>query len=102
MRSCGGWKPPAARARWCRRRAKTNPLRFRRAPRHCRLRPRPRCPRARRPAERRVVASTLESFHKSLDKGELAPVYLIAAEEPLLLQEACDALRARARALGFA
>jgi DNA polymerase-3 subunit delta len=48
------------------------------------------------------VASTLESFHKSLDKGELAPVYLIAAEEPLLLQEACDALRARARALGFA
>ncbi|HEX6612893.1 MAG TPA: DNA polymerase III subunit delta [Rhodanobacteraceae bacterium] len=48
------------------------------------------------------MASTLESFHKSLDKGELAPVYLIAGEEPLLLQEACDALRARARALGFA
>ncbi|HET6913664.1 MAG TPA: DNA polymerase III subunit delta [Rhodanobacteraceae bacterium] len=48
------------------------------------------------------MASTLENFHKALGKGELAPVYLIASEEPLLLQEACDALRARARALGFA
>ncbi|HET6905406.1 MAG TPA: DNA polymerase III subunit delta, partial [Rhodanobacteraceae bacterium] len=48
------------------------------------------------------MASTLESFYKSLGKGELAPVYLIAGDEPLLLQEACDALRARARALGFA
>jgi len=48
------------------------------------------------------MASTLEQFYKSLDKGELAPVYLIAGEEPLLLQEAGDALRARARALGFA
>ncbi|HXS73345.1 MAG TPA: DNA polymerase III subunit delta [Rhodanobacteraceae bacterium] len=48
------------------------------------------------------MASTLESFHKSLDKGELAAVYLLAGEDPLLLQEAGDALRARARALGFA
>src|SRR5690348_2772680 len=48
------------------------------------------------------MASTLESLHNSLDKGELAPVYLITGEEPLLLQEACDALRARARELGFA
>ena len=47
------------------------------------------------------MASTLEQFHRSLHKGELAPVYLIAGEEPLLLQEAGDALRARARALGF-
>lgn len=48
------------------------------------------------------MASTLESFHKSLGKSELAPVYLLAGEEPLLLQEAGDALRQRARALGFA
>ncbi|HET9835039.1 MAG TPA: DNA polymerase III subunit delta [Rhodanobacteraceae bacterium] len=48
------------------------------------------------------MASTLESFHKSLGKGELSPVYLIAGEDPLLSQEACDALRARARGLGFA
>ncbi|HEY3520447.1 MAG TPA: DNA polymerase III subunit delta, partial [Rhodanobacteraceae bacterium] len=47
------------------------------------------------------MAVTLEGFHKSLGKGELAPVYLIASEEPLLLQETADALRARARALGF-
>jgi DNA polymerase-3 subunit delta len=48
------------------------------------------------------MPTTLESFHKSLGKGELAPVYLIAGDEPLLSQEACDALRTRARALGFA
>lgn len=48
------------------------------------------------------MASTLEGFHKSLGKSELAPVYLLAGEEPLLLQEAGDALRVRARALGFA
>src|SRR5581483_10852322 len=47
------------------------------------------------------MAVTLEGFHKSLGKGELAPVYLIAGEEPLRSQEAADALRARARALGF-
>ncbi len=32
----------------------------------------------------------------------LAPVYLIAGEEPLLLQEALDAIRAAARAKGYA
>lgn len=37
-----------------------------------------------------------------LTQPALAPVYLLAAEEPLQLQEAGDALRARARALGFA
>jgi DNA polymerase-3 subunit delta len=34
-------------------------------------------------------------------KGGLATAYLLAGEEPLLLQEAADALRARARAGGF-
>lgn len=48
------------------------------------------------------MPTTLESFHESLDKGELGNVYLLAGEEPLLLQEAGDALRARARVLGFA
>ena len=47
------------------------------------------------------MAVTLEAFHKSLGGSELAPVWLIAGEEPLLLQEAADALRARARVLGF-
>lgn len=36
-----------------------------------------------------------------LAQPRLAPVYLLAAEEPLQLQEAGDALRARARALGY-
>ena len=47
------------------------------------------------------MSISLEGFHKSLTTGELAPVYLLAGEEPLLLQEAADALRARARAVGF-
>lgn len=47
------------------------------------------------------MPTTLDSFHKSLAKGELAQVYLLAAEEPLLLQEAADALRARVRSSGF-
>lgn len=33
--------------------------------------------------------------------GELAPVYLIIGDEPLLIQEAADAVRARARSAGF-
>jgi DNA polymerase-3 subunit delta len=33
--------------------------------------------------------------------GRLAPVYLVSSDEPLLLQEACDAIRAAARAQGF-
>jgi len=47
------------------------------------------------------MARELENFLGSLARGELAPVYLLAGEEPLQLQEAADALRARARALGF-
>ncbi len=34
-------------------------------------------------------------------KSGLAPVYLLAGEEPLLLQEAADAIRAKARAEGY-
>jgi len=48
------------------------------------------------------VADALEGFLQTLAKGELAPVYLLASDEPLQLQEAGDALRARARALGYA
>ncbi|MGN6789778.1 MAG: DNA polymerase III subunit delta [Rhodanobacteraceae bacterium] len=48
------------------------------------------------------MADALEDFLKTLAKSELAPVYLLASDEPLQLQEAGDALRARARALGFA
>lgn len=33
--------------------------------------------------------------------GTLAPVYLVSGDEPLLLQEACDAIRAAARARGY-
>ncbi|MGH8191102.1 MAG: DNA polymerase III subunit delta [Rhodanobacteraceae bacterium] len=47
------------------------------------------------------MAGDLEAFLGSLDKRDLAPVYLLGGEEPLQLQEAGDALRARARALGF-
>lgn len=47
------------------------------------------------------MAGEFEAFVTSLAHGSLAPVYLLAGDEPLLLQEAGDALRARARALGF-
>lgn len=47
------------------------------------------------------MAGEFEGFIKTLAKGELAPVYLLASDEPLQLQEAGDALRARARALGY-
>lgn len=47
------------------------------------------------------MADAFEDFLKTLAKGELAPVYLLGGEEPLQLQEAGDALRARARELGF-
>lgn len=33
--------------------------------------------------------------------GTLAPLYLVSGDEPLLAQEACDAIRAAARARGF-
>lgn len=42
----------------------------------------------------------VEQFPRHL-RGELAPVYLVAGEEPLLIEEALGALRARARELGF-
>lgn len=47
------------------------------------------------------MAGEFEGFLKRLAQGDLAPVYLLAGDEPLQLQEAGDALRARARALGY-
>lgn len=47
------------------------------------------------------MAGELDTFLRSLAKGDLAPVYLFGGEEPLQLQEAADAVRARARELGF-
>lgn len=41
-------------------------------------------------------------FEQALRGDVLAPVWLIASSEPLLLLEAADALRARAKALGYA
>lgn len=41
-------------------------------------------------------------FEQRLATGELAPVWLFASSEPLLLLEAADGLRHRAKALGFA
>lgn len=47
------------------------------------------------------MASTLEQFHRHLASASaLHPVYLLASTEPLLMLEAADALRQRARALG--
>jgi len=47
------------------------------------------------------MSSTLSQFNKQLSGAGLKPVYLIAGEEHLLVIEAADALRARARALGY-
>jgi len=47
------------------------------------------------------VPQNLAALRKQLSAGELAPVYLLAGEEHLLLLEAADALRARAKALGY-
>jgi len=47
------------------------------------------------------MSLTLPQLHKQLGSGELKPVYLLAGEEHLLLLEAADALRARARELGY-
>lgn len=41
-------------------------------------------------------------FEQQLASGALAPVYLLASQEPLLLLEAADALRNKARELGYA
>jgi DNA polymerase-3 subunit delta len=47
------------------------------------------------------VSASLAAFHKQIAAGELKPAYLIAGDEHLLVLEAADALRARARALGY-
>jgi DNA polymerase-3 subunit delta len=47
------------------------------------------------------MAWDLERFHAHLAGEPLKPVYLLAGEEPLRQQEAADALRARARELGY-
>lgn len=48
------------------------------------------------------MATTLPVFRKQLAAGELKPVYLVAGAEHLMVIEAADALRARAKELGFA
>lgn len=48
------------------------------------------------------MPSTLAQLRKQLAGAELRPVYLLAGEEHLLVLEAADALRARARELGYA
>ena len=48
------------------------------------------------------MSSTLAQFHKQIAGAELKPVYLIAGEEHLLVLEAADALRTRAKQLGYA
>jgi len=47
------------------------------------------------------MSTSLPAFRKQLATGELKPVYLIAGAEHLLVIEAADLLRARAKALGF-
>lgn len=48
------------------------------------------------------MATTLPVFRRQLAGAELKPVCLIAGAEHLLVIEAADALRARAKALGYA
>ncbi|MEO7431485.1 MAG: DNA polymerase III subunit delta [Dokdonella sp.] len=47
------------------------------------------------------MATTLPNFRKQIATGDLKPVYLIAGAEHLLVIEAADLLRARAKVLGF-
>jgi len=47
------------------------------------------------------MAASLTAFRKQLASGDLRPVYLIAGAEHLLVIEAADALRARARELAY-
>jgi len=47
------------------------------------------------------MSTTLPALRKQLTGAELKPAYLIAGAEHLLVIEAADALRARARELGF-
>jgi len=48
------------------------------------------------------MATPLAAFHQQIAAGELAPAYLLAGAEHLLVIEAADAVRARAKALGYA
>ena len=48
------------------------------------------------------MPASSHTAHKQFAAGELKPVYLIAGAEHLLVIEAADALRARAKELGFA
>ena len=41
-----------------------------------------------------------EQLNAALSKG-LAPIYIVTGEEPLLIQESCDSIRAAARKAGF-
>jgi len=47
------------------------------------------------------MAASLPQFRKHIASGELAPAYLIAGAEHLLVIEAADALRGRAKELGY-
>ena len=47
------------------------------------------------------MPTALSALRKQIVTAELKPVYLLAGEEHLLLLEAADALRARARELGY-
>lgn len=47
------------------------------------------------------MAWKLSQLHQHLKAGDLKPVYLVAGEEHLLVLEAADAIRARARELGY-
>ncbi len=47
------------------------------------------------------MATTLSAFHRQLAGEQLKPVWLIAGAEHLLVIEAADALRARAKELGY-
>jgi DNA polymerase-3 subunit delta len=47
------------------------------------------------------MPTALPVLRKQIATGELRPVYLLAGEEHLLLLETADALRARARELGY-
>lgn len=47
------------------------------------------------------MAGEFESFLRKLAQGDLPPVVLLAGDEPLQLLEAGDAVRARARSLGY-
>lgn len=47
------------------------------------------------------MALSLPQFERHLAGGELRPVYLIAGDEHLVVLEAADALRAKARAQGY-